>query len=181
MRADSGLVSDEALIKLIVNGNKQAFGVLYERYLDAIYRYIIYQVGGNHQEAEDLTEEVFFRAFKMVLKKTKKRSNFRALLYRIAHNLVVDRYRTHKLELHLDQIKEMTDKLPTPEIWSQSLEKSKELAAAISELHPKMRKVIILRFIVGLSNSETAEVMGISKGNVRVIQYRALKAMKMKI
>ena len=171
-------LSDDELLDLVAKGNKRAFGALYERYVDAIYRYVLFQVGGNEVDAEDVTEEVFLRAFKLVLKKRKKNSNFRALIYRIAHNMVIDRYRTRKSIVSLEQVEELKDSNPHPESWVQNSELSDELVAAIRELKPKMQKVIILRFIVGADTSETADIMGISEGYVRVLQYRALQELK---
>lgn len=171
-------LSDDELLDLVAKGNKRAFGALYERYVEAIYRYVLFQVGGNEVDAEDVTEEVFLRAFKMVLKKRKKDSNFKALIYRIAHNLVIDRYRTRKSLISLEQVEELKDTNPHPESWVQNSELSDELVAAIRELKPKMQKVIILRFIVGADTSETADIMGISEGYVRVLQYRALQELK---
>jgi RNA polymerase sigma-70 factor (ECF subfamily) len=171
-------LSDDELLDLVAKGNKRAFGALYERYIDAIYRYVLFQVGGNEVDAEDVTEEVFLRAFKMVLKKRKKNSNFKALIYRIAHNLVIDRYRTRKSLVSLEQVEELKDTNPHPESWVQNSELSEDLVAAIKELKPKMQKVIILRFIVGADTSETADIMGISEGYVRVLQYRALQELK---
>jgi len=180
-RQDGNQLSDGELLDLVAAGNKRAFGALYERYSDAIYRYILFQVGGNSLEAEDLTEDVFLRAFKMVLKKRKKGASFKALVYRIARNLVIDRYRTHKSSVSIDQVEELKDKNPYPEAVMQLKELSDELADAVKKLKPKMQKVIILRFVVGADTSETAEIMGISESYVRVLQYRALNALRLQI
>lgn len=174
-------LDDNELLDLIAEGNKRAFGTLYERYADAIYRYILFQVNGNKLEAEDLTEDVFLRAFKLVMKKRKKNASFKALVYRIAHNLVIDRYRTHKASVSLDQVEELKDTNPHPENVMQTKELSEELAAAVAQLKPKMQTVIILRFVVGADTSETAEIMGITESYVRVLQFRALNALRMQI
>ena len=178
-REDANNLSDDELLDLVAAGNKRAFGFLYERYADAIYRYVLFQVGGNQLEAEDLAEDVFLRAFKLVLKKRKRDASFKALVYRIAHNLVIDRYRTHKVSVSIEQIEELKDSNPHPENLMQTKELSAELAAAVSQLKPKMQKVIILRFVVGANTTETAEIMGISESYVRVLQYRALNALRL--
>ena len=178
---DINNLSDDELLDMIAAGDKSAFGTLYERYVDAIYRYILFQVGSNHHEAEDLTEDVFLRTFKLVLKKRKRNASFKALVYRIAHNLVIDRYRTHKTSVSIDQIEELKDANPHPESFVQTKELSQELADAISQLKPKMQKVIVLRFIVGTNTTETAEIMGISESYVRVLQFRALNALRLEI
>lgn len=178
-REDANNLSDSELLDLVAAGNKRAFGSLYERYADAIFRYVLFQVGGNKLEAEDLTEDVFLRAFKLVLKKRKRDASFKALVYRIAHNLVIDRYRTHKASVSIDQVEELRDLSPHPESQIQTKELSAELAEAVNQLKPKMQKVIVLRFVVGANTSETAEIMGISESYVRVLQYRALNALRL--
>jgi RNA polymerase sigma-70 factor (ECF subfamily) len=174
-------LSDNELLDLIANGNKNAFGILYERYVEAIYRYILFQVGRNTHVAEDLTEDVFLRAFKLVLKKRKKNASFKALVYRIAHNLVIDRYRTHKTSVSIEQVEELKDGNPHPESVMQTKELSEELAQAVSQLKPKMQKVIILRYVVGANTAETAEIMGITESYVRVLQFRALNALRLEV
>lgn len=170
--------SDQRLLAHIKKGDKQAFGTLYERYLELIYNYIYFKVGGNHQETEDLTEEVFLRAFSSIMEKTKSQANFKALLYRIAHNLVIDNYRAKKIEVDIDDFEIVSGKSPNPEQSLENVQLSKELADAIKTLKPKLQEVIILRYISDLGTDEIAEVMGISRNYVRVLQYRALQKLK---
>src|ERR1043165_3026034 len=86
---------DAALIKQAVDGDSEAFGVLYVRYMDAIFRYIYYRVGQDI-EAEDLTEEVFIRAWEALPSYQIGQFPFTSWLYRIAHNLVIDHPRKRK-------------------------------------------------------------------------------------
>lgn len=174
-------LSDHDLLAKIAKGDKPSFGILYERYLDQIYNYIFFQVNGNHHETEDLTEEVFLRAFTTVLDKPRNQANFKALVYRIAHNLVIDSYRTKKTEVDLEKVEVISEKLPNPEATLENVQLSKELAEAIKTLKPNLQEVIILRYILDLSTDEIAEIMGISRNYVRVLQYRALQNLKVKI
>ncbi len=175
---DNNSLSDDKLLAKVKKGDKVAFGQLYERYVDAIYKYILFQVRGNQQIAEDLTEEVFLRTFKLVLKKPKKKGHFRALVYKIAHNIVIDTYRTEKFPVDIETVQDLEDKGYSPESWVQNQELSDELAEAVNQLKPKMKEVIILRFVAGLSIAETAKILDISEGYVRVIQFRALQSLK---
>ena len=170
--------SDTELIARAVRGDANAFGDLYERYLDQIYCYVYYRVA-NSLEAEDLTEMVFLKAWDALpgMRSKVKRLNFRAWLYRIAHNLVVDRYRTRKPTVSLDQTNTLQDPSPSPETILQSKEEGQRLASAIEKLEPHLQQVLTCRFISGLSHAETAQIMGISEGYVRVLQHRGLKKM----
>lgn len=174
-------LSDQDLLVKIAKGDKPSFGILYERYLDQIYNYIFFQVNGNHHETEDLTEEVFLRAFTTVLEKPKLQANFKALVYRIAHNLVIDNYRTKKVEIDLDKVDIISEKLRNPEETFENLQLSKELSEAIKTLKPNLQEVIILRYILDLDTDEIAEIMGITRNYVRVLQYRALQGLKVMI
>jgi RNA polymerase sigma-70 factor (ECF subfamily) len=170
-------ISETELIARAVRGDTSAFGDLYERYMDQIYRYVYYGVT-NHQEAEDLTEVVFLKAWEALPRFKPEKAMFRAWLYRIAHNLVVDRHRTRKPVLFLEQVIHLRDVSPAPETVVETDQETTRLSVALSRLKPKLREVILCRFVNGLSHAETAEIMGTSEGNVRVLQHRALKKMK---
>jgi len=88
---DLSTLSDPELVEL-AKENKVAFGVLYVRYVEKIYKYIYYRTG-NHQDAEDLCEAVFFRAMGHIETYTDRGLPFQAWLYRIAHNLVANWHR----------------------------------------------------------------------------------------
>jgi RNA polymerase sigma-70 factor (ECF subfamily) len=178
-------ISDDEIIDLVLGGNSRAYGELYKRYLDEIYRYLYYRVARNQQEAEDLAQEVFLNAWEAISKtrKRKKKSNFRALAYRIAHNLSVDRWRTHKDEkpLQEEDLGVMGADFVTPEKKVLAQEQSQALAAAVRELDPQLQNVFICRFINQLSHAETAQSLGLKEGHVRVLQYRALKKIKINL
>ena len=169
--------SEADLLSQSIQGNRAAFGALYEKYLDQIYQYVYYRIG-DHSEAEDLTETVFLKTWQALPKLSKQGkdiTNLRAWLYRIAHNLVIDHHRTSKPSISLDQVSSLQDMIPDPEHAVQTLQESQQLAAAISQLKPNLQQVLICRFINQLTHSETAKIMDIKPGLVRVLQYRALK------
>jgi len=186
MPVDYSKTPDDKIIDMVVKGNSQAYGELYNRYLDEIYRYIYYRVANNHLEAEDITQEVFIRSWDVITKNKpmgKRKRNFRALVYRIAHNLTVDRWRTRKPELPLEEenVESQTDLASTPEQIILAKEESQNLAAAIRELKPQLQDVFICRFVNGLSHAETAQRLGLNESHVRVLQYRALKKIRVNI
>jgi RNA polymerase sigma-70 factor (ECF subfamily) len=178
MLFDYARASDEKLIKAVFRRDVQAYGELYKRYLDEIYRYVYYRVA-NHPETEDLTQVVFIKAWEVISKNQPKKYNFRALVYRIAHNLIIDRWRTQKQELPLENFESLPDTALTPEHKMLSKEENLNLALSIKELEPQMQQVIICRFINDLSHAETAQTLGLTEGHVRVIQHRALKKIRL--
>jgi len=183
MTADYSNSSDGEIIKAVIEGDNRAYGELYKRYLDEIYRYVYYRVANSHLEAEDLIQVVFIKAWEVILKNKPGKHNFRALVYRIAHNLVVDRWRTQKQELSLEakSFEALTSPAPTPEQLARSNEEINDITSAIRELEPRLQQVFICRFINGLSHSETAQALGLTTGHVRVLQYRALKKIRVGI
>lgn len=170
---------DQTLLARAIRGEREAFGYLYERYMDEIHRYVFYRVADRF-EAEDLTETVFLKAWEALPRFESCGINFRAWLYRIAHNTVVDYYRTRKPTSDLPA-DEPRDSRPSPEHQSQARDEQQQLAAAIGELDDNLQQVIVYRFINGLSHAETARVMGLAEGHVRVLQYRALQKLRQRL
>jgi RNA polymerase sigma-70 factor (ECF subfamily) len=176
-QSERSQVAESELIARAVEGDRPAYGELYERYLDRIYRYIYYSVN-DHDEAEDLTEIVFLKAWEALPRFRRARPGFQAWVYRIAHNAVIDRYRTRKPEVSLEQFVHLRDGSPMPESVVEMDQEIERLAVALGQLKPHWRQVVICRFISGLSHAETAKVTGLTQGHVRVLQYRALKQLR---
>jgi RNA polymerase sigma-70 factor (ECF subfamily) len=157
-------------------GDKEAYGDLYELYLDEIYRYVFYRVS-NEADAEDLTEQVFLKAWEN-LPAYRGEVPFKAWLYRIARNTTVDYYRTRKQSVPLDENDSLIEKKDQPEEKALSRETALRLNGAISKLSPLHQDVIILRFVNGYSTAEIAQILERSTGAVRVLQHRALNAIQ---
>jgi len=173
--------TDQELILKSIQGDQEAFGDLYERYLDQIYRYVFYRVQ-TVEEAEDLTEATFVRVWEdfRVRKNKPEIQNFRAWVYRVAHNQVVDHYRKKKPD-QLDADNGATIiQSPGPGTEEAVIHKidSHLLAEALKQLEETARNVIVLRFLNGLSHADTAGALNLNEGHVRVIQYRALKQLQ---
>ena len=179
MQPESDQRTDEKLIAQAGRGDRQAFGILYERYLEAIYRYMFYRVA-LQEDAEDLTEQVFLKIWEKIprLKSKERVRNFRAWLYRISHNLVVDYYR----EKAKDTSVALEERLVANEANLDQVivdqEDDERLAQAIRQLEPIYQEILTARFINQLSHVETAAIVGKSHGHVRVLQYRALRKLK---
>lgn len=167
---------DEQLIQQIKNGDTEAFGVLYEQYAEMIFRYI-YAHLENRLDAEDLTEEIFLRAWRALPKYDERGLPFSAFLFRIARNSLIDYYRQHKTVQSIDDMELQAHEAGPEEAVAASIE-SHDLRKTISELREDYRNVLIFRFLSGLSPDETAQVMQRSVGAVRVLQHRALSSLK---
>lgn len=171
-------LSDNHLLQLVEEGDKQAFGLLYQRYLTEIYRFVFYKTG-TEQVAEDITEDTFIRTWeRLITYYDNKRSinNLRAWLYQTANNLVIDYYRKQKPVPLLDKLTHSNE--ASPEEITEIKDISQVLMESIRTLKPKFQQIIILRFINELSHEETASIMKISVSYSRVLQYRALKKLE---
>ncbi len=175
MAEDARARSEErALVQRSVEGDAVAFGKLYALYLDAIYKYVFYRAG-NRVEAEDLTERVFLKAWEAIGGYEDQGGHFSSWLYRIAHNVVIDYYRTRKEEpLFQSQVPPPVGKEPGPEELYLRSEEAILLQRAISKLSEEQQQVVILRFVEGLTHAQVSEIVGKSEGACRVIQHRAL-------
>lgn len=169
--------TDAELVARARQGDSEAFGSLYDRYLSPLFRYVYYRVA-DRMEAEDLTEMVFLKAWEALGGTDPDRMNFRAWLYRIAHNAVIDHYRTRKSEIPLERAGDLRQEGPTPEQGMQRKFEAARLARAISRLKPDQQQVIACRFLAQRSHAETAEIMNLKEGHVRVLQHRALKRLR---
>ncbi len=171
--------SEKILIDRAIAGDANAFGELYSRYLDPIYRYIFFRVG-EQEEAEDLTETVFLKAWEAIPGYKDFGNPFSSWLYRIAHNMVVDFHRKIKTvpnRLEADEPIEIVDESLNTLGMVIEAEQFVELGKAIAQLTAEQQQVIVLRFIEDMSHAEIAKIIGKNEGTCRMIQHRALVAL----
>ncbi len=166
----------DALVLEAQNGEKEAIGDLYDYFLESIYRFLYFRVS-HEAEAEDLTEEVFFKMLKN-LKKYEKRSDmpFSAWLFRIAKNALVDYYRKKITPEELSE--EIRDERIKIESETEEKIDRKRLLSAIKKLPKAQGESLILRFFSDRSNAEIAAVLGKSETAVRILQSRGLRKLK---
>lgn len=175
-------VDDIQLLQIAREGNTEAFGHIYERYAERVFRYLFAHLD-NRLDAEDLTEEVFLRVWRSLPDYREQGVPFLSFVFRIARNALIDHYRRDRSSQHKDAIEEVNlpDQKPGPvEMAIASLERT-ELIEALKGLRDDYRTVLVLRFLGELSPEETAQVMGRSAGAIRVLQYRALKALRTRL
>lgn len=157
----------------------EAFGVLYERYVDRIYAYIYYRMG-DAREAEDLTARVFYRALSHIPTYNQRGAPFAAWLYRIAHNLIANwrRDRWRHPELPLDQLLTMRTRDATPHAQAERAEEERLLLEAMRCLPPERQQLLILKFVDELSNAQIGEILGRSEGAVKSLYHRTLLTLR---
>jgi RNA polymerase sigma-70 factor (ECF subfamily) len=166
------------LVKKAKTWDPEAFGMLYDEYVDQIFRYVYYKVG-NLTESQDLTGQTFLKAFENINSYEMRDVAFSSWLYRIAHNLVVDFFRRESKRESVP----IDDQPPTASPGGNPVEsvladlESERLYKAMQKLTHNQREVLVLKFIDSLSNAQVAEIMGISVGAVKSTQKRGLLAL----
>jgi RNA polymerase sigma-70 factor (ECF subfamily) len=159
--------------------NPEAFGVLYERYVDRIYNYIYYRTG-NHHDAEDLTSHTFHRALQHVPRYVDRGVPFSAWLYRIAHNLVANwhRDRSRRQIISIDDLILTSQRKEDPVSVTEERDRQAWLLKMVHRLPPERQQLLILKFIEEMSNAEIAEVMGRTEGAIKSLYHRTLVALR---
>lgn len=169
----------QALVEKVQKGDSNAFGEIYDLLLDKIYRFVFFKVS-DKQEAEDLTEQVFLKAWKNIMSYKNTGAKFETWLFRIARNTVIDYYRTKKQKITInDEIMQtIPDGKKSPEEVLDNKLLTENIIDKIKLLSENYREIISLKFIEEKENQEISEILGKSEENVRVLQSRALKALK---
>jgi RNA polymerase sigma factor (sigma-70 family) len=169
-----GQASDESmLVQKAIAHDANAFGKLYDMHVDRVYRHIYYRVG-NEADAEDLTQQVFLKAWQAIDKYKKTASPFIAWLMTISHNLVIDFYRTTKAKAYLEADVLASDSTSSPERAADDSFEQQRLRRAILQLSGDEQQVVMLRFMEGFEFAEITSLLKKKEGNVRVILHRAL-------
>ncbi|HPL93424.1 MAG TPA: RNA polymerase sigma factor [bacterium] len=169
------------LLKFKLNpGNAEIYAELYDLFVDKIYRFVFFKVN-NQEEAQDLTSDVFLRVWQYVQEK-KKVGNFKALLYQVAKNIVIDHYRkkSHSDVLTDEEILRDIEDARGEDFVKEIEIKSeiKSLESFLKQLKAEYQEVLLLKYVEGYSNSEIAKILDKSTGSVRVLSHRALKILQ---
>lgn len=167
-------------------GDAEAFGCLYDLYVAPVHRYVYRRVG-SRQLAEDLTSETFLRALRRIGDFTWQGRDFGAWLITIAHNLVLDHYKSSCYKLEVCTPDPLDDdpraaarthlREDGPEHAVLDRMTNRVLLTAVHRLGSEQRECVVLRFLHGLSVAETAEVMGKKSGAIKALQYRAVRSL----
>jgi RNA polymerase sigma-70 factor (ECF subfamily) len=170
--------NDEERLAEALQGDKDAFGALYERHVGRIYSYIYYRTG-NVNDAEDLTARVFQRAMHHIVNYTDRGVPFSAWLYRIAHNLVANwhRDRSRRQEIPISDAP-LVAKGDPPEAALMRTQEEDALLRIIRTLPADRQQLLILKFVEHLSNAEIGDIMGRSEGAVKSLYHRTLLSLR---
>lgn len=176
-----GKISEKILLfRLRTKNDPEAFAELYDIYARRIYSFVFFKVS-SREEAEDITSEVFLKAWRQINEK-KKIDSFSGLLYKVARNCVIDLYRSkskNKEFLSVDD--EMTMELGDEERWKKDLGKrleAEKIIQVLQKLKQEYREVVALRYVDEMEISEIAEITGKGHIAIRVTLHRGLKKLK---
>lgn len=161
-------------------GDPEAFGQLYDRYAELVFRYTYYRVG-DRPLAEDLTSETFLRALRRIGTFSWQGRDFGAWLITIARNLIADHYKSARFRMELstsDMLGAGADR-PAAGPEGQVLDSltNAALLEAVRHLGAEQQECVVLRFLEGLSVHETALAMGKKPGAIKALQYRAVRSL----
>jgi len=175
--SSSPLAGEQDLVKDAQDGDSEAFARLYDAYVARVYRYAYYRVSDD-QLAQDITSEVFLKAWEKLDHYQGGSHPFIAWLYRIAHNAIIDHYRTDKPVVALEEtVAESPDLGTALEERLDLLSNTEQLRQVLRRLTDEQQEVLTLKFISGMSTPEVARQMGKRQGAIRALQMRALQAL----
>jgi RNA polymerase sigma-70 factor (ECF subfamily) len=164
------------LVHRAQDGDGEAFGELYDRYVDVVYRFIYFRVN-DRGLAEDFTSETFLRALRRISTISYQGRDIGAWFITIARNIVLDHLKSarHRLEVPTAQTMDDADEAPGPESAALNALDRGRLMSAVNQLGDEQRECVLLRFMQGFSVSETASVMGKNDGAIKALQHRAIR------
>ncbi len=155
------------------NGDRAAFAELYDTYVDSVYRYVLYRVR-EPSDAEDLTSEVFTRAFANIHRYRWQGKSFLAWLYTIGRNAITDRRRRERPTIDLDSAYGVAEDGPSAHDHAVHGERVVAMRSAVKFLTVEQQEVLRLRFEQDMSSRQVARALGKNEGAIRALQFRAL-------
>lgn len=186
-------ITDAAVVAQVLAGDKDAFRVLVERHSRSIFR-VMYRMTGNQQDAEEIVQETFLRAYKG-LEKFELRSNFGTWLYRIAVNRALDLLSSRKTQMYTKDTYQIADN-PDPEERHQvqlqapdpgpdrmliSAEIKRKLARAMGLLTPAERVAFTMRHMEGHSIEEISQVLNVKASAAKNCVFRAVQKLRQEL
>jgi RNA polymerase sigma-70 factor (ECF subfamily) len=167
----------QILVQRAQSGDGAAFAALYDVFAPRVFRFFRFRVS-TADAAEDLTQRVFLKMVEQLPNYQSRGIPFAAWVFRVARNAWIDEDRTSHPSVPLDALSDSPSETDGPFVLAAASLESDMLQDAIATLTPDQREVIASRFFAGLTPGETAALMGRSEGSVRVLQHRALAALR---
>jgi RNA polymerase sigma-70 factor, ECF subfamily len=165
-----------ALVIAAQGGDMNAFGELFDRYYDVVFRFVLFRMG-DRTLAEDIAQETFVRALRRITSVSYQGRDIGAWFVTIARNLIFDHVKSSRYRLE-QTTSEMVDLSPStggPEQEVLDGATHDELLKCVHKLNPDQQECIQLRFLQGLSVAETARIMDRNEGAVKALQHRAVR------
>lgn len=178
----NGITEKLLLYRLQVRHDTDAFAELYDAYVKRIYRFVYFKVG-SHEEAEDITADVFLKAWNYIINNDEKEiKSFSGLLYRIARNCVIDLYRSRSVQPETVRISEGEESdIGDQGKWTENLSakvEAQKIIQGLNKLKQEYREVLTLKYVDELDAKEIAVITGKGQIAIRVTLHRALKKLK---
>lgn len=159
------------------NGDREAFGKLYDTFLDAVYRFVYFRVGAR-VDAEDITEAVFVSIFEHIGDYKEQGVPFQAWLFRIARNKIIDHYRSHKPRVPLEEAGDVPDGNENVEHRVEITLTNEYILSCVRQLPASYQEIVILKYIEDKTNEEISMLLDKPLAHVRVLQSRALQKLR---
>ena len=164
------------LIKKAREGDSDAYGEIYKKYFQKIYRYCKINLK-NEESAKDICQESFVKAWKKIKDfNTDGQWSIQAFLFTIARNLIIDHARKKK-EYNLEEFEELS----TKEDLYEDLDRKQDIQKvriALSKLEDTEKQIVILRYFEEMSSQEVAQILGVTDGAIRVRIFRVMQKLK---
>lgn len=168
-------LQEEILLFKIRHGDEAAFAKIYDRYVDALFRFVSFRVPTTEQ-AQDIVSELFLKLWQNVSQSDVRINNLQAFVYQMARNLIADFYRATQESLPLEAV----DAISTPASRAVSASQTDltEIEFALRQLKPEWQEVVVLAYVEGFKPREIALIIGKSPAATRVMLHRALQELR---
>jgi RNA polymerase sigma-70 factor, ECF subfamily len=182
---DPATLSDDDLVRRCLGGDRSAFNQLVERYQRPLYNFC-YRMAGNGEDANDLTQDTFVRAYG-ALARFRPGSNFSTWLFAIANNACIDLVRTRQrrgdvsLDFEVEEGREPADKRPQPDVEVARGDQAARVQAAVQTLPDKYRAVVVMRHLQDMPVEEIGRIMGLPVGTVKTHLFRGRELLRRRL
>ena len=162
-------------------GDRDALEELYLIHFDRIYSYLHVSVGNRH-DAEDLTTQTFLKMLEKIGSFKWQSAPFSAWLFRIAHNLAMDHFRSRRRWQPEEEVPEPPgEEEPSAELEAMQTIGRESMLKLIDRLSPEQQQVLTLKFVFNLPNAEVAAILDKTEGAIKSLQHRALASLQKQI
>ena len=170
-----------ALVDRAQKGDRSALEELYLIHFDRIYSYLHVSVGNRH-DAEDLTMQTFLKMIESIGKFRWRSAPFSAWLFRIAHNLAMDHFRSRRRWQPEEEVPEpIGSEEPSAELAAMQSIGRQSMLELIEKLSPEQQQVLTLKFVFNFPNADVAKILDKTEGAIKSLQHRALASLQKQI